>query len=608
MLGGQVRRIAVLDFGGQYAHLIARRVRQLGFYSELFEPEAFVPAEHPGVAGVILSGGPRSVTELSGRPKLVEGALRFDLRTVGVPVLGICYGHQLIAALLGGEVVSGQTPEYGMTTVRCETGAELFEGLDADQRVWMSHGDHVEKVPCGFCVTASSDRVPVAAYESMDRPIFGVQFHPEVTHTEHGLAMLERFLSRCAPERSWRRQAMAEALVEQTRAQAEGKRLFLLLSGGVDSLVALAVCVRAVGPERVFSLHVDTGLMRQGESEDVMVAMRALGFRNLEVARAEALFLERLKGIADPEEKRRRIGALFVEVLRAHMARHPLGNDWMLVQGTIYPDRIESGGTRQAAKIKTHHNRVPEIERLLEQGRVIEPLADLYKDEVRALGLELGLPEASVNRHPFPGPGLGIRVLASDGQVPAGFDAESERVEQLAAAAGLRASVLPVQSVGVQGDGRTYRHPAAVWAEHGWPGWRALKSVAAEVVNRVASVNRVVFCEEPLPAGSLSLRPCEVDKATLDRLRRVDALMRERTEAMREIWQMPVVALPLFEASGRQAFVVRPVWSEDAMTAEVFEMERSAWVALSSEARTIAGVGPLLYDLTTKPPGTIEWE
>lgn len=604
MVQAGVKRVAVVDFGGQYAHLIARRVRGLGVYSEIVSPETFRPEGRPDVIGVILSGSPSSVVGTLPR-------LGFDLRGMRVPVLGLCFGHQLLAQALGGKVVAaGGAREYGMAEISCAPGATLFGGLAAKQSVWMSHGDHVDVLPPGFCVTASTDRLPIAGMESKDGRIFGLQFHPEVTHTEHGLEMLRRFIEVCEAPFDWRPQDQVDRLIERIRAQAQGRNLFLLLSGGVDSLVCLALCIRALGPQRVFSLHVDTGFMREGESSEIIAALGKLGFTNLHVADAESRFLERLAGIVDPEVKRARIGALFVDVLHDEVAKLPLGSDWMLVQGTIYPDTIESGGTEKAARIKTHHNRVEEIERMIEQGRVIEPLVDLYKDEVRALGKQLGLPEKLVARHPFPGPGLAIRVLASsDDHAESGFDKDAAAIETLVASFGLSSSVLPVRSVGVQGDERTYRHPALVWdTTGGWPGWPSLKRCASLLVNRVGSINRVLLSLDPMPAGALKLGTCLLQKPQLDLLRRVDALVRDRTQAFSDIWQIPVVALPLFDASGRQAFVVRPVCSQDAMTAEVFEMDIEAWKALARDAGAMPGVGPLFYELTTKPPATIEWE
>jgi GMP synthase (glutamine-hydrolysing) len=396
MLDAAIDFIAVLDFGGQYAHLIANRVRGLGVYSIVVQPEDFDTDLAARAVGVILSGGPQSVTDAH------VALMRPRLEGYAKPLLGICFGHQLLAKLFGGRLAHGRDRQYGPTPIRSVPGARLFAGLPADQSVWMSHGDHVADVPPGFRVAASSDSCAVAAYEADGRDIFGLQFHPEVVHTPHGGAILKNFLLRCRIENPWQADGMRRRVVEQTREAAGDSTLFLLVSGGVDSLVTLQVCIEAVGPERVRSLHVDTGLMRLGESDDILKFLAAEGFTNIEIERAEKLFLRELAGVADPEKKRAIIGRLFVEVLREKLRILNLGDDWKLVQGTIYPDTIESGGTKNAALIKTHHNRVPEIQAMIDRGLVVEPLRDLYKDEVRLLGRELGLPQALLDRHPFP--------------------------------------------------------------------------------------------------------------------------------------------------------------------------------------------------------------
>jgi GMP synthase (glutamine-hydrolysing) len=424
MLDAAIDFIAVIDFGGQYAHLIANRVRGLGVYSIVVQPEDFDAALAARAVGVILSGGPQSVTDEH------VAQMRPRLEGIGKPLLGICFGHQLLAKLFGGRLAHGLDRQYGPTAIHCAEGARLFAGLPVEQSVWMSHGDHVAEVPPGFRMAASSDSCAVAAYEADGRDIFGLQFHPEVVHTPHGGAILKNFLSLCRIEHPWRADGMRRRVVEQTREAAGDSTLFLLVSGGVDSLVTLQVCIEAVGPERVRSLHVDTGLMRLGESDDILRFLAAEGFANIEIERAEEVFLRELAGVADPEKKRAIIGRLFVEVLRGKLRTLDLGDDWKLVQGTIYPDTIESGGTKNAALIKTHHNRVPEIQQMIDRGLVVEPLRDLYKDEVRLLGRELGLPQALLDRHPFPGPGLGIRLLCHDGSpAPAEF-ADQPRLDR----------------------------------------------------------------------------------------------------------------------------------------------------------------------------------
>ncbi len=595
--------VAVLDFGGQYAHLIANRVRALGVYCVVLAPEDFrAGADAP--AGLILSGGPQSVTDEH------VSLMRARLAGYGNPILGICFGHQLLAKLHGGRLVHGTERQYGPTPLRCDPAANLFYGLPKDQPVWMSHGDHVAELPPRFRATATAETCAVAAYEADGRPIFGVQFHPEVVHTPHGNAILKNFLTTCRIRTPWAPEDMRRRVVERTRAAAGDATLFLLVSGGVDSLVALQVCIEAVGPERVRSLHVDTGLMRLGESDDILKFLAAEGFRNIEIARAEARFLRELAGVADPEQKRAIIGRQFVEVLREKLQELALGDDWKLVQGTIYPDTIESGGTKNAAKIKTHHNRVPEIQAMIDRGLVVEPLRDLYKDEVRLLGRELGLPQPLLDRHPFPGPGLGIRLLCHDGKaaVPSEF-ADAPRLEAELAKAGLRGRILPVKSVGVQGDERSYRHPAVVWSPDGrWPAWPELSALANRLVNELGDINRVVISLENLTDVEFALRETFVERAGLDRLREVDARLQRRLAGIPEIWQAPVIALPLFDAAGDQAFVLRPVCSRDAMTADVYPIDFGLLAEWARETRAVPGAGALFYDVTTKPPGTIEWE
>ncbi len=594
--------LTVLDFGGQYAHLIANRVRGLGVYCTVTQPEDFDPAADRTV-GLILSGGPQSVTDEHVRmmqPKLAGYAR---------PILGICFGHQLLGKLFGGKLAHGRERQYGPTAIRCAPGARLFAGLPAEQTVWMSHGDHVAKLPPGFRVAATTDSCPVAAYEAEGRDIFGLQFHPEVVHTPHGSAILKNFLALCEIRTPWVAGSMKQRVIEQTRAAAGEATLFLLVSGGVDSLVTLQVCIEAVGPDRVRSLHVDTGLMRLGESDDILKFLAAEGFQNIEIERAEPVFLRELAGVADPEKKRAIIGRLFVDVLRQKVQALDLGDHWKLVQGTIYPDTIESGGTKNAALIKTHHNRVPEIQAMIDRGLVVEPLRELYKDEVRLLGRELGLPQPLLDRHPFPGPGLGIRLLCHDGSPAPESFAGQPRLEAELAKTGLRGRILPVKSVGVQGDERSYRHPAVVWSPSGkWPGWPELNAGAARLINELADINRVVIALDDLTDERFELRRTFVNRAGLDLLRKVDDLLHRRISHIADIWQAPVIALPLFDRAGRQAFVLRPVCSKDAMTADVYPIDFAFLAELAREVRAISGAGYLLYDITTKPPGTIEWE
>ncbi len=601
-----MNKIAILDFGGQYTHLIARKVRQLGLYSEIHHAEEFNPNNDKDIVGIIFSGGPQSVNK--------EDAynIGFNIATIKIPVLGICYGHQLIASLVGGTIESGKNKEYGFTQIECNENSLLFKGINTNQTVWMSHGDYVDSMPDNFIITAESDTVEISAYESKDGKIFGMQFHPEVAHTENGLAMLDNFLSVCTKERNWKAQDYESIIEQRIREEAGDKNLFLLLSGGVDSLVALMLCISAIGKERVYPLHIDTGFMRLNESAEIREHLKKLGFENLKIVNAEDRFLSELRSVVDPEEKRKIIGRLFVELMHEELTKLNVSTeDWILVQGTIYPDTIESGQTKKSSKIKTHHNRVPEIEELIEKGRVIEPLKELYKDEVRKIGKQLNLPENLVERHPFPGPGLAIRIITSDrATLDKETYLEAEMLNEKLRSLKLTGKILPVKSVGVQGDYRTYHHPAVVWyddIEQIEPNWQTLKSSASRLINQLTTINRVIFSYKPIKTD-FELRKTYLIKEQADLLRKVDNLITEKLFHIKEIWQLPVVSLPLWDNEGNQAFVIRPICSQDAMTADVYEMDFGLLKEIVRELNTIDGVGYLFYDLTTKPPGTIEWE
>ncbi|NQT65034.1 MAG: glutamine-hydrolyzing GMP synthase, partial [FCB group bacterium] len=558
-----MKKIAIIDFGGQYTHLIARRIRNLGVYSEIYHPEEFTVNDD--IIGMIFSGGPQSVNS--------EDAYRIniDIKKIEIPILGICYGHQILSSILGGSIESGENKEYGFTNISCENDATLFAGLGTNQSVWMSHGDHVSVLPENCRITASSDSIRIASFESHNQQFFGVQFHPEVTHTINGLKMLDKFIFICTKNRKWNPQNFKDSLIQQIKKEAKGRKLVLLLSGGVDSLVALELCIQALGNENVYSIHVDTGFMRKNESKEIMEHFDKLGFKNIKIIDAEAQFLQELEGVVDPETKRLIIGKLFVDIANKELAEVEEQKELMLVQGTIYPDTIESGSTDKAAKIKTHHNRVSEIEKLIEEGRIIEPIKELYKDEVRKLGDELGLPHKLVYRHPFPGPGLAIRVICSDTDKPFNdYLNDNTKLNEILSEFDLEGNILPIKSVGVQGDFRTYHHPAVIWFKNrNEANWEKLKTAASKTINKIQSVNRIVFSSQPV---ELTLEKLFLEKSVLDKLREVDAVLRENTDHITEIWQMPVVAIPLFQ-NGKQAFVMRPVCSTDAMTASVYEMD-----------------------------------
>jgi len=576
-------QITVLDAGGQYCHLIARRIREQGVYAEV-RPSETPAAELAGRKGILISGGPSSVYE-AGSPKIDPVILGG-----GSAVLGICYGQQLMAHVLDGHVRKGERGEYGHAVLELLRPNPLLEGFEESEPVWMSHRDQVEKPPSGFEVLAATLTCPVAAIGNPEARLYAVQFHPEVVHTPKGSTLLANFLfSICRCEKDWDPRGRVALLEQSIRESVGSRNVFFFVSGGVDSSVAYRLCVRALGPDRVHGAYVDTGLMRAGETDFVRESL------GVSVVDARSDFLEALEGVAEPERKRKIIGEMFVGVQdRVLQSGHYLDGDWILGQGTIYPDTIESGGTAKAEVIKTHHNRVEGIQKLMEENRIIEPLTSFYKDEVRDVGRELGLPEELLCRHPFPGPGLAIRLLCSEVE---------EALEQRA-----EGWLIPVRSVGVQGDSRTYRSVLAL-AEP--PAESALVR-ATELVNRYADVNRIVsLVASHAPMEELRIRKSGLSAQRVDRLRECDAIVRRMSHASgfdRRVWQFPVVVLPLGLAGRGDSVVLRPIHSVDGMTASAVAMDSGLLDEISAELLKVPGICAVFYDLTHKPPATIEWE
>ncbi|HVT63769.1 MAG TPA: glutamine-hydrolyzing GMP synthase [Mycobacteriales bacterium] len=514
-------RVLVVDFGAQYAQLIARRVRECRVYSEIVPssmPVADMLAKRP--KAVILSGGPSSV--------YAEGAPQVDpeLFEAGVPTFGICYGFQAMALALGGEVRRTGLSEFGATqlTVTGDGGAVLA-GLPATQQVWMSHGDAVFEAPPGFIITASSDGAPVAGFEDRSRGLAGVQFHPEVMHTTHGQTVLEHFLydvAGCRP--TWTMVNIVDEQIDRIRLQVGGKRAICGLSGGVDSAVAAALVQRAIG-DRLTCVFVDHGLLRKGEPEQVERDFVASTGVTLKVVDATDRFLDALAGVSDPEDKRKIIGREFIRVFEA-AAREIVAESEahgetvdFLVQGTLYPDVVESGGGEGAANIKSHHNVGGLPDDL--QFALVEPLRTLFKDEVRKVGEQLGLPAEIVWRQPFPGPGLGIRIVGevTRDRLEVLREADAIAREELSAA-GLDRDIwqcpvvllADVRSVGVQGDGRTYGHPVvlrpvssedAMTADWTRIPYEVLARISTRITNEVREINRVVLDVTSKPPGTI---------------------------------------------------------------------------------------------------------
>jgi len=513
--------ILVLDFGSQYSHLIVRRIRELGVYAEL------VPCDLPldrlrEVKGIILSGGPQNLSEKS--------ALRIDkgVFKMGIPILGICYGLQLTAYELGGKIKAAKTREYGPTVVSVK-GKDLFTGLSKKQMTWMSHGDHVSRVPQGFKITASSSACPVVAMADEKRKIYGLQFHPEVSHTTNGIKVLNNFLKITGAKRSWSMKDYLNGQINKVKQTIGKDKAVCALSGGVDSAVAAAIVNRAIG-KNLTCIYVDTGLMRKGETAEVIKAFKQSARMNLRVIDARGEFLRKLSGVIDPEKKRKIIGELFIRIFEREAkkiyhsppARGGVrggGSQW-LVQGTLYTDAISSGVSvgKTAAVIKSHHN----VGGLPEKFgfKLVEPLRELYKDEVRKIGKLLKLPDNIVYRQPFPGPGLAVRII---GEVTAEKleilkEADSILREEIKKSGQDKKiqqyfAVLPgIRSVGVQGDSRTYGHPiilravttkdfmTAHWAQI---PYEVLERISVRITNEVKDINRVVYDITSKPPGTV---------------------------------------------------------------------------------------------------------
>jgi GMP synthase (glutamine-hydrolysing) len=508
--------ILVLDFGAQYAQLIARRVRELGVYSELVPyntPLDKIKALKP--KGVILSGSPHSTYD--------KGAPHSDpaIYELGVPVLGICYGLQLIGYQLGGEVDKAARREYGHAELIIDDQSDLFAGLGsngaAHTTVWMSHGDHLTKIPPGFEPIAHTDNAPICAIRNREKRIYGVQFHPEVVHTSKGKEILRNFLYKvCECEGGWSSSSFIQNSIDDIRAKVGRGKVICALSGGVDSSVAAVLLHKAIG-DQLYCIHIDNGLMRKGESESVVRTFRDNYHINLDYVDATDRFLSGLAGMSDPEKKRKIIGKLFIEIFEEEALK--MGQVDFLAQGTLYPDVIESTSFKgPSVTIKTHHNvgGLPEKMNL----KLIEPFRELFKDEVRAVGHELGLPDDLIWRHPFPGPGLAVRVLGeiTKERLDLLREADAIFVEEVKKAGLYRdiwqgfVVLLPVRSVGVMGDGRTYDYTVAIRAVTSVDGMTAdwfrmphevMARISSRITNEVRGINRVVYDISSKPPATI---------------------------------------------------------------------------------------------------------
>jgi GMP synthase (glutamine-hydrolysing) len=602
------KKIAVVDFGGQYSHLIASRVRRLGAYTEILSNEEKLE-KYASYSGIILSGGPSSVYEKDS-PQILP-----EIFQLGIPILGICYGHQLTMKILGGKVESTGESEYGPAEIQILDSniSNLSRSLSKTEKIWMSHGDEVVELPPGFSKIGSTDSCQYAMVSHESKKIYGIQFHPEVTHTIHGNILLSNFIKISGCKDTWNLQEFIQKEMEIIRRLVgERGKVFMLVSGGVDSTVAYLMLAKSLGAQRVKGLLVDTGFMRKNEVSGLRENLHKLGI-DLTISDESQVFYNALVGKSDPEEKRLIVGNLFLEAQARAVEELNLDpKEWILGQGTIYPDTIESGGTKHSHKIKTHHNRVPAIQKMLDDGKIIEPLRDLYKDEVRELGNYLGLDTQWTDRHPFPGPGLVVRMIATKREVDSAIEKSIQQFFQKEVS-NFICKVLPFPSVGVQGDQRSYANCLLI--NQFSQDWNLLDKIATSITNKFKEINRVVLLPNGLNSirfpDSLEYTELHLNKEHSDLLREADFITNQFIydhKITKEIWQMPVVLVPCGREKGKFSIILRPVESNEAMTANFYPMNWELLAKLCSDIQTIPQISDVFFDLTNKPPGTIEWE
>lgn len=674
--------VAILDAGSQYGKLIDRRLRELNIATVLLPLDT--PVERLAhFKAIVISGGPDSVyspTAPAYDPRLFVYEFD-DSSSSRPPILGICYGMQLMNHIFKGKVEKKEAREDGQFTIEIDTTSPLFAGLQAEEKVLLTHGDSLDEagVAPGFQVIARSGGI-VAGIQSVERKLYGLQFHPEVDLTENGRRILENFVVGIAgvAQSFTVEDRQQKAIAEIRQAAGDDKHVLALVSGGVDSSVLVALLHRALPADRITALHVDHGFMRKNESTGVVEALKAINV-DLKVVNAAETFAaatqpppkgtgKRLDSSVNPEEKRQIIGDTFMTVADEAVAGLNLPVDKViLAQGTLRPDLIESASgmvSGKAAVIKTHHNDTHLVRRLRDQGRVVEPLKDYHKDEVRVLGTLLGLPESLVWRQPFPGPGLAVRILCTEKpyigtdeewnkaksmlQAILEFDKlpsdssvqgmitralprqakDAERLRDIAARGDIKGMVLPIQSVGVQGDGRSYSHPVALFHEGGSGDkkgndqksipWGDLAFLAAIIPRYVHGVNRVVLMFGAKPSSEEPvITPTHLTPDVLDQLREADAVVNEELanhDLMRKISQVPVVLIPLpmDEPVGHRSIVIRTLITNDFMTGHVaqpgVDIPEAVVEVMAKRLLLVPGVARVAYDLTPKPPATTEWE
>lgn len=622
MIPNKKQQVAILDAGGQYAKVIDRRIRELAVESII------LPLETPSLeleqyGAIIISGGPESVYG-DNAPKYNS-----DLFSVTVPIFGICYGMQLLNYVHGGTVEKKQVREDGVFDIKVETDSLLFDSLDKKQTVLLTHGDTVDKVGAGFRVIALSGKL-IAGIEHQSKPWYGVQFHPEVDLSVNGKKILANFLFKIAKLKpNYQMEDREKKAIELIKNHVGDGYALVLVSGGVDSTVAAALVTKALGSEKVFALHIDHGFMRDKESEQVAKDLRKIGLK-LTVINVSQEFLSgktlikgeetlALSETIEPEKKRKIIGDTFIKVSEKELKKLDIPDDDIyLVQGTLRPDLIESASdsiSQNANVIKTHHNDTELVRKLRNQGRVIEPLADYHKDEVRQLGEKLGLSKNLVWRHPFPGPGLAIRILCIDKPyIEDDFEEINDKLKEFSTDKH-QVTLLPIQSVGVQGDGRTYSYVAAISGEMDWP---VLFKMAKSIPKVFHKINRVVYLFGKKEAGPVTkITPTKLNRETVEQLRQADKIVYDelfKNDLMKTVSQVPVISIPLpFSIEGNRSIAIRTIITNDFMTGvpavpNIDFSDKYLKTMVSRILKEVKGISRVVYDLTAKPPGTTEWE
>jgi len=603
-------QIAILDAGAQYGKVIDRRVRSLKVESIMLPMNT--PAHQLNkYSAIIISGGPESVYS--------NNAPKFDPRILELnkPILGICYGMQLMVHLLGGKVEALDRREDGPCTIQVNPKSKLFAGLKSKQQVLMSHGDSITSLPADFTAIAHSGKI-VASIERQGGRLFGVQFHPEVDLTQNGLIVLQNFLFKIAElTGNFTIKDRVGQAIKDIKQQVGQKQVLILVSGGVDSTVCATLLRRALKPSQIHAIHIDSGFMRQNESGLVKMALEKQGIK-LKVVNASSEFYGQLHRVTHPETKRHRIGDTFMSVTQQAIKDLGLKADLMLAQGTLRPDLIESASriaSSQASTIKTHHNDSPAVRRLRRTHQVVEPLSSYHKDEVRQIGRELGLPASLVWRQPFPGPGLAIRLLCAQKPfMQPDFEAIQHQLNNFSTAQ-IKATLLPIRTVGVQGDGRTYSYVVGL---SGQPNWPTLLKLAKEIPKQIRQINRVIYVfGDQIKTPITQITPTYVTPENIDQLRQADHIVNQTLSEfnlIRKLSQVPVISFPLgFGQLGYRSIAIRTFITNDFMTGvPAIPNKDIPMLALNQMIKRIlkqvSGIARVAYDLTSKPPGTTEWE